>query len=500
MKTLKHTSLSLFLFLSLNNISFAQGDFTYVLSLNEYSCPTNRGAMEARNKYYVPTDIGLPNSDNEYLCLLTVYDESMNPLKTIRLHEPEERIIPIYFFYDNTSFYAMGYNALSDRRVAHPFFIQYDTNFKPLHEPIVYAFEDSITDYAIYGVIQNAENEFIYLLMGYYFDSLFHPTGRLLRVDKTGNLLEDVLFPFGGNPGASIAEHGNYYYIDRAEKDFLLRCSKNALGIMDTLYFTPHQDDYLAEGTMIIVGDQLLRTATAFVYHDECGNPPPWEADRSITFLDTAMNTRNRITVGDPCINEANWGGSMDYINPDSIFYVYASDVGGLAHQNICVTNFRQDGTINYHHTIVTGEISRKTIYGCRALSDGGVLIFGEMCDFIDNGICGGFVLKYHPYMNDLPRPYINYYNYVSTTGIETLPVSAEVNVYPNPAQQTLYIQSSQEIERISVYDISGRELLTKTESALFGQSIDVSGLANGIYLVKVKTKAGETVKKIVKQ
>jgi len=77
------------------------------------------------------------------------------------------------------------------------------------------------------------------------------------------------------------------------------------------------------------------------------------------------------------------------------------------------------------------------------------------------------------------------------------------LSLYPNPAQHTLYIMSAEEVEQVSVYDISG-----KTVGA-YGirpysirpnpnPSIDISHLANGIYLVKVKTAQGETVKRIV--
>ena len=70
---------------------------------------------------------------------------------------------------------------------------------------------------------------------------------------------------------------------------------------------------------------------------------------------------------------------------------------------------------------------------------------------------------------------------------------TSTINIYPNPAQNTLYIQSSETIEQVSVYDISGRMLL-QTNS----QSIDISHLANGIYIIKVKTAQGETVRKIM--
>ena len=72
------------------------------------------------------------------------------------------------------------------------------------------------------------------------------------------------------------------------------------------------------------------------------------------------------------------------------------------------------------------------------------------------------------------------------------------INIYPNPAQSTLYIQSAEEVEQVSIYDISGRMLLTMGHAPLPNQGIDVSHFANGIYIIKVKTSAGETTKKIV--
>jgi hypothetical protein len=53
--------------------------------------------------------------------------------------------------------------------------------------------------------------------------------------------------------------------------------------------------------------------------------------------------------------------------------------------------------------------------------------------------------------------------------------------------------------EQISIYDISGRMLQT-FEVLKTSKVLDISHLANGIYLVKVKTEEGEVVKKIVKQ
>jgi len=84
----------------------------------------------------------------------------------------------------------------------------------------------------------------------------------------------------------------------------------------------------------------------------------------------------------------------------------------------------------------------------------------------------------------------------IASVGIAETQAST-ISIYPNPAQNTLYIQSSETIEQVRVYDISGRELIQLPYPA---QSIDINHLATGIYLVKVRTAQGETIKKIVKQ
>ena len=86
------------------------------------------------------------------------------------------------------------------------------------------------------------------------------------------------------------------------------------------------------------------------------------------------------------------------------------------------------------------------------------------------------------------------------TSIVETQGIASSIQVYPNPAQSTLYIISSEAVEQVSVYDISGKTVGAYSIRPNPNPSIDISGLANGIYLVKVKTAAGETVKKIVKQ
>ena len=72
------------------------------------------------------------------------------------------------------------------------------------------------------------------------------------------------------------------------------------------------------------------------------------------------------------------------------------------------------------------------------------------------------------------------------------------ISIYPNPANEKLYIETEIEIEEVSIFDIYGRR---QELSAVSGQpsAIDVSGLKSGIYFVKINTEEGNIVKRIIK-
>lgn len=70
------------------------------------------------------------------------------------------------------------------------------------------------------------------------------------------------------------------------------------------------------------------------------------------------------------------------------------------------------------------------------------------------------------------------------------------INIYPNPTKNNLKIQSEIAIKEITVYSILGTKMLTTTANLL-----NVSGLENGIYLIKIESKNGLIItKRLVKQ
>ena len=84
-----------------------------------------------------------------------------------------------------------------------------------------------------------------------------------------------------------------------------------------------------------------------------------------------------------------------------------------------------------------------------------------------------------------------------ATVGIvESQPIADKVSVWPNPANEQLYLEGLAEGSMIHLYDIMGRRVLSSRQSP-----IDTSPLPNGLYLLHAVTPSGavHTTKIIIK-
>ena len=77
---------------------------------------------------------------------------------------------------------------------------------------------------------------------------------------------------------------------------------------------------------------------------------------------------------------------------------------------------------------------------------------------------------------------------------------NANVNIYPNPANDKIYIVTETEIEDVVVYDVYGRLQDYKTTRLQGSVTVDVTKLNAGIYFIKINTNEGNIVKRIIKQ
>ena len=89
----------------------------------------------------------------------------------------------------------------------------------------------------------------------------------------------------------------------------------------------------------------------------------------------------------------------------------------------------------------------------------------------------------------------------VKTLGEGVEELTSAVNIYPNPANDKLYIEAETEIEEVVVYDVYGKSQKLKTsETQNLKTSVDVSGLNSGVYLIKINTESGNITKRFVKE
>ncbi len=90
----------------------------------------------------------------------------------------------------------------------------------------------------------------------------------------------------------------------------------------------------------------------------------------------------------------------------------------------------------------------------------------------------------------------------VTSSGSEVIAVDNDIYVFPNPFLDNLYVSTKNEhrLQRIVIYDISGSKIITRNN--LNKESvINLSGLANGLYIVEIVDDAGGVYReKIVKQ
>ncbi|GHT39029.1 hypothetical protein AGMMS49965_03970 [Bacteroidia bacterium] len=82
-----------------------------------------------------------------------------------------------------------------------------------------------------------------------------------------------------------------------------------------------------------------------------------------------------------------------------------------------------------------------------------------------------------------------------SPTGVEEVQAQEKISIFPNPAKDEIYIQSEQPIEKVKITDLAGR-----TVASANSNTISVSHLPKGIYLVIITTDSQSVVKKIIKE
>ena len=82
------------------------------------------------------------------------------------------------------------------------------------------------------------------------------------------------------------------------------------------------------------------------------------------------------------------------------------------------------------------------------------------------------------------------------TVGIDD-PLSNQLQIFPNPTNDEIFIKSDLQIEKVEVYSILGSLLISENN---FKEKISVSALPTGTYFLRVHTDKGMVVSKVMKE
>ena len=476
-----------FLVFNLNGLTAQnQENYKYIISPHDVFSAWNVDILEVSNYYYVLSN-GQPSTIYpQKIPIVTIYNKDLNEIERIQLAREDIGFSPMNFFYESNYFYVFG-GALDNKQIYKPCLAKFDNHFNLVQPFYIYTLDDTL-EYVVNDVLIVNKNEFVLLTLQIQTDSIGQPifNGRIFHINNQGNVLQNVLFP-NAFFYQDIVATDSHYFVSTWTSFLMEKFCKNSLNKVDTLSVERY-DREIPEGTMISVGNQLIRSNTAPRVYDECWEDYPYpltEGDRSIVFLNEDMSIKSRLIVGKRCANDGGGRKNIHYLNPDSIYYAYKTQ-GEYIGDNISIANFSWDGKLNfdYHLDIAEDSLPFRDIHRCKALSNGGLLvsgIAGKSATATDDS--RGFLLLYHPPKN---------------VGINELQVAdCELQIYPNPANNQLRIKNYELRENtdIQIFDIVGKLLQSKIVNLQSEIILDVSHLSSGLYFLKIDNTMVKFVK-----
>jgi subtilisin family serine protease len=81
--------------------------------------------------------------------------------------------------------------------------------------------------------------------------------------------------------------------------------------------------------------------------------------------------------------------------------------------------------------------------------------------------------------------------------GIDEVNNNEKISVFPIPTKDILHIGNSKSIKEVKIFDVLGREVMNEE---IVGNTIDISHLDNGVYILNFKTDSREEIVKIIKK
>ena len=87
-------------------------------------------------------------------------------------------------------------------------------------------------------------------------------------------------------------------------------------------------------------------------------------------------------------------------------------------------------------------------------------------------------------------------------TGIQNIPFTSEVSIYPNPTSNSILIDIEKSIEELTItlFDLSGKTIFETAYSNVQQLTLDLVELNNGLYFLELRNGQEVEIQKISKK
>ncbi len=85
------------------------------------------------------------------------------------------------------------------------------------------------------------------------------------------------------------------------------------------------------------------------------------------------------------------------------------------------------------------------------------------------------------------------------TVGIGSVVLEGKVKLYPNPVVHQLVLETDIDLSEVSITDIMGNQMVGKRKMSSGKNYLDVSGLASGMYFIRISDGQSSTTKRMIK-
>jgi hypothetical protein len=187
-------------------------------------------------------------------------------------------------------------------------------------------------------------------------------------------------------------------------------------------------------------------------------------------------------------------------------------DTGAMSFAFVSSWLGNNTNSININRNFTTGQV-KAAITGTNHIPRGGSGLVAVFTAVITTGNINGKTMSYYPnlnYISDITA--IDQYgnpvaldgavdsDYVGffVDGITDVSRATAVTIYPNPAATLARISASAAITSVSITDMIGDHVMTLPVSSQKSETIDISQLAPGVYIVHVAAGSSTTTAKLI--